>query len=52
MFQARFGKVYEFGWWDREIIHTEPGTQFTSKEFQEGLYVRVLQLTLEAPDHQ
>ena len=34
MFQARFGKVYEFGWWDIEIIETDAGTKFASKEFQ------------------
>ena len=25
MFQERFGKVDEFGWWDMEIIQTESG---------------------------
>ena len=39
MFKPRFGKVYEFGWWDLEQIQTDSGTQFTSKEFQEGLYL-------------
>ena len=39
MFQARFGKVDEFGWWDKEIIQTGAGTQFISKNFQEGLSV-------------
>ena len=52
MFQARFGKVNGFGWWDMEIIQTGAGTQFTSKEFQEGLSVRVVQIALMAPDHQ
>ena len=31
MFQARSGKVDEFGWWDMEIVQTDSGTQFTSK---------------------
>ena len=31
MFQSRFGKVDEFGWWYMERIQTEAGTQFTSK---------------------
>ena len=31
MFQARFEKVDEFGWWDMEIIQTESGMQFTYK---------------------
>ena len=39
MFQAIFGKVDEFGWWDMEIIQTESIMQFTSKEFQEGVSV-------------
>ena len=39
MFQARFGKVDEFGWWYTERIHTDAGTQFTYKDFQEDLYV-------------
>ena len=52
MFQERLGKVDEFGWWDMERIKTDDCTQFTSKEFQEGLYVRGVQLALVAPDHQ
>ena len=31
MFQARFVKVDEFGWWDTEIIKTDADTHFTSK---------------------
>ena len=34
MFQARFVKVYKFCWRDIDIIQTDNGTQFTSKEFQ------------------
>ena len=52
MFQARFGKVDEFGWWDMEIIQPESGSQFTSKEFQKGLSIRGVRLSLSAPDHQ
>ena len=52
MFQARFGKVDDFGWWYMEIVQTDTGMQFISKEFQEGLYVRGLQLTLVAPENQ
>ena len=40
MFQARYGKVDEFGWWDMERIQTDAGMQFNSREFQKGLYVR------------
>ena len=39
-FQSIFGKLDEFGWWDMERIQTDAGTQFNSKEFQEGLFVR------------
>ena len=30
MFQSRFGKIYQFGWWDIEIISEDTDTQFTS----------------------
>ena len=40
MFQARFIKVYEFSWWDMEIIQTDDGMQFASKEFQGCISVR------------
>ena len=52
MFQAIFGKVDEFDWWDMERIQTDSGTYFTSKEFQEGIYVRGVQRALLAPYHQ
>ena len=42
--QEVFGIVYEFGCWYTERIQTDAVTQFTSKEFQEGLYVRTVQL--------
>ena len=51
MFQARFGKVHEFGWWDMERIKTDTSTKFTSKEFQEGISVRGVWPTLASPDH-
>ena len=35
MFQTKFGKIDEFGWWYLEIILAYAGTQFTSTEFQE-----------------
>ena len=35
MFQSRFRKIDEFGWWDLERISADAGTQFTSKEFKE-----------------
>ena len=52
MFQEIFGKVDEFGWWDMEIIKTDTGTQFTSKEIQEGLSVHRVQLSFVSTDHQ
>ena len=33
-------------------IQTDADTQFTSKEFQEGLSIRGLKLVLATPDHQ
>ena len=35
MFQSRFGKIDEFGWWDLERISADAGKQFTSTEFKE-----------------
>ena len=29
MFQSRFGKIDQFGWWDLERISANAGTQFT-----------------------
>ena len=52
IFQTIFGKVDEFGWWDMEIIQTDVGTQFTTNDFQEGLYVRGVRLALTEPYHQ
>ena len=52
MFQEGYGKVDEFGCWNMERIRTDAGTQFTSKEFKEGLYVRGAQLALTTPDNQ
>ena len=33
MFQARFGKIEEFGWWDVERISADASMNFTSTEF-------------------
>ena len=51
MFQSRFVKVDECGWWYLEIIQTDSGIQITSKEFQESLSVCGVQLKLAAQDH-
>ena len=33
MFQARFGKVDKFGWWDMEIIKTEMALSLPPSSF-------------------
>ena len=40
MFQSRFGKIYQFGWWDLERISPDASTQFTSMEFKEECQTR------------
>ena len=35
MFQSRFGKIDQFGWWDFERISADAGTQFTPTEFKD-----------------
>ena len=52
MFQSRFGKIDEFGWWYLERILADAGTQFTSTEFKEELQNRIVNLKLAAPEHQ
>ena len=49
MFQFRFGKMGKFGWWDLQIISSDSGTQFTSKEFQDKFQTRSICLILAAP---
>ena len=52
LFQSRFRKSYQFGWWDLERISTDAGTQFTSTEFKEECQTCRDCLTLAAPEHQ
>ena len=52
MFQSRFGKIDQFGWWDLERISADAGTQFTSTEFKDECQTRGVSLTLAAPEHQ
>ena len=40
MFQPRFEKIDQFGWWDLEIISADAGTQFTLAEFKECCQTR------------
>ena len=35
MFQSRFRKVDQFGWWDLERFSADAGTQFTLREFKD-----------------
>ena len=51
MFQFRFGKINELGWWDLEIISSDAGTQFTSTKFNEECQTRRVHLTLSPPEH-
>ena len=52
MFQSRFGKVDQFGWWDLEEISADEGTQFTLTEFKDECQTRGVHLKLAAPEHQ
>ena len=52
VFQSRFGKIDQFGWWDLERISADAGTQFTSAEFKDECQNRGVSLTLAAPEHQ
>ena len=52
MFQSRFGKMDQFGWWDSERISADAGTQFTLTEFKDECQTRGVCLTLAAPEHQ
>ena len=49
MFQSRFGKIDQFGWWDLERISANTGTHFTSTEFKEECQTHGVRLTLAAP---
>ena len=52
IFQSRFEKIDQFGWWDLERISADAGTQFTLTEFKEECQTRGVRLTLAAPEHQ
>ena len=51
MFQSRFGKINEFGWWYLQRILADAGTHFSSAEFKEECQTRGFHLTLAAPEH-
>ena len=48
MFQSRFERIDEFGWWGLEIISAYLGTQFTSTEFIDECQTRGVHLMLSA----
>ena len=51
MFQSRFVKIDQFGWWDLERISADAGTHFTSTEFKYECQTRGVSLTLTAPEN-
>ena len=51
MFQSRFVKIDECGWWDLEIISADTGTQFNPTELQDECQTRGVHLTLAALKH-
>ena len=46
MFQSRFRKIDQFGWWDLERILADAGMQFTSTEFKDECQTRGVRLTI------
>ena len=51
MFQFRFRKTDQFGWWDLERISADAGSQFTLTKFKDECQTRGVCLTIEAPGH-
>ena len=52
MFQSRFGKIDQFGWWDLEIFSSDAGTQFNLMEFKDECQTCGVCLALAVPEHQ
>ena len=52
IFQSRFGKIDQFGWWDLERISADAGTQFTLMDLKDEFQTRGFNLTLAAQEHQ
>ena len=52
MFQSRFGKIDQFGWWDLERISADVGTQFTLTKFKYECQTCGVSFTLAVPEHQ
>ena len=51
IFQSRFVKIDEFGWWDIEGISEDAGSQFTSTVFQDAFQTHGVHLTSTALEH-
>ena len=49
IFQFRYGKIDEFGWWNLERISEDAGKQFTLTEIKEDCQNCGVRLTLAAP---
>ena len=52
MFQFRFGKIDEFGWWDLKRMSLDAGTQFNSTDFKDECQTRGVHFRLVALEHQ
>ena len=52
MFQYRFVKINEFGWWVLDRISADVGTQFNPTEIEDTCQTCGVRLTLAAPEHQ
>ena len=51
MFQSRFRKIDELGWWDLEIISADARSQFTSKKFKEEFQTCRVHVALAVAEH-
>ena len=51
MFQSRFGKIDEFGWWDLDKISADAGSQIYVDGFNEEFQTRGVHLTLAPTEH-
>ena len=51
MFQSKFGKIEEFGWWDLNRNSADANTQFNSTELQDKCQPHGVHLKLAAPEH-
>ena len=52
MFQSRYGKIDELGWWYLERISADAGKKFASRDFKEECQTLGVHLLLAALEHQ